>query len=380
VRQLNQIRKLLKETVGYSLAELLLAITIFTIGIVPLYKMAISTGKVQKSAEETYEATLQAQGLLQAVRKQVEEDVKNEYEFSRGIATLNAKDWMNPGIFHPVYSIVDFLEIMDPASIIAFNENYSVDNLLYEVNIWHMLDGSPTEPPISLISYIDSSLAADLSVVDPSSFLRIEIEDAMKEHFLQKSSLLWTALGNVTPKAIGEITYQGIDTIKIKGNGIEGKNIAIDSIDRYTELSKDIELSYKSDSEIDSDTGGMLITHQLVIDEEMPLNNADIIQLSIDLTTFPSDARTKIIRVENKTKATVVLPVYNEKNSANIEIYPIQRKDTGNIIIESRNKLEPSKNFIIGVIVKDAYNSTFGDKNKILSKIVDVYSYDYNKQ
>jgi len=377
---LNLIRRLLKETVGYSLAELLLVITIFAIGIVPLYKMVISTGKVQKSAEETYEATLQAQSLLQAVRKQVDEDVKNEYEFSRGVTPLNAKDWMNPSISHPVYSILDFLGVMDPASITAFNEKYNTDNLLYEVHIWHMLDGNSTDPPISLTAYIDPSLVPDFSVVDPSSFIKVEIQDAIKEHFLQKESLMWTALGGITPKAIGEITYQGIDTIKIRGNGIEGNNITIDSINTYTNLNKSIELTYKSGSEIDSNTSEMLITHQFIIDEKVALNNADIIQLSIDLTTFPSDAKTKIIRVENKTKATVVLPVYNEKNPANIEIYPIQHENTGNIIVESRNKLEPSKNFIIGIIVKDAYNSTFGDENKILSKIVDVYSYDYNKQ
>lgn len=378
---MKKLKRLLKETAGYTLAELLLVIAIFAIGIVPIYQIVISTGKVQKSAEETYEATLQAQALLQNIRKQIDTDVKNEYDASRGKAVLDEKDWMKLSPTSGVYSVFDFLGIdqaSNPDGFKGFNKKFNTEHLLYEVYIWKMVGGKPTDP-IALFStedpknhpfkakFVDPINPADLSV-----FTKIEIEAAVEECFSQKESIMWTESGSGKLVAIGEITGGDLDEIKIRANGIKGDSAAIDSINSYKSLEDRTKLTYTKETD----------THRLVIEDNKPsslLEENEIIQLSIDLTRFKAGTARKIIRIENKTKATVVLPVYDENNPGGIKIYPIQEHDEGNIIVESRNKLEPSKNFVIGIIVRDFYNSTFGDENKILSKIVDVYSFDYNK-
>lgn len=373
------IKKLLKKTHGYTLAELLLVITIFAIGVVPVYKMVINATKVQKAAQETYEATLYAQNLLQAVKKQIESDITEEYKFSRGDSTISIKDWLNPSATSVDSSLTNFLGI-GGGSEEDFNKKYNTDSFLYEVHIWPMVDGKPKDTAILLTAYKDSSLILESdSISNPLGFTKVEIADLIKQHFYQKDTLLWTDLGDKKPIAIGEITYDEANEIKIRGAGFQGSNITINPVSGYSSLSNNTKLTYSRYKEslpiIDA------ITHKIVIDENLGISSTtDIIQIAIDLTKFPDTSKTRVIRIENNTKATVVTPVYDEKNLANIQIYPIQQALDGNIIVENRNKLEPNKNLIIGVIVRDAFNSTFGEKNKILSKIVDIYSYDYSKQ
>lgn len=373
------IKKLLKKTHGYTLAELLLVITIFAIGVVPVYKMVINATKVQKAAQETYEATLYAQNLLQAVKKQIESDITEEYKFSRGDSTISIKDWLNPSATSVDSSLTNFLGI-GGGSEEDFNKKYNTDSFLYEVHIWPMVDGKPKDTAILLTAYKDSSLILESdSISNPLGFTKVEIADLIKQHFYQKDTLLWTDLGDKKPIAIGELTYDEANEIKIRGAGFQGSNITINPVSGYSSLSNNTKLTYSRYKEslpiIDA------ITHKIVIDENLGISSTtDIIQIAIDLTKFPDTSKTRVIRIENNTKATVVTPVYDEKNLANIQIYPIQQALDGNIIVENRNKLEPNKNFIIGVIVRDAFNSTFGEKNKILSKIVDIYSYDYSKQ
>lgn len=373
------IKKLLKKTHGYTLAELLLVITIFAIGVVPVYKMVINATKVQKAAQETYEATLYAQNLLQAVKKQIESDITEEYKFSRGDSTISIRDWLNPSATSVDSSLTNFLGI-GGGSEEDFNKKYNTDSFLYEVHIWPMVDGKPKDTAILLTAYKDSSLILESdSISNPLGFTKVEIADLIKQHFYQKDTLLWTDLGDKKPIAIGELTYDEANEIKIRGAGFQGSNITINPVSGYSSLSNNTKLTYSRYKEslpiIDA------ITHKIVIDENLGISSpTDIIQIAIDLTKFPDTSKTRVIRIENNTKATVVTPVYDEKNLANIQIYPIQQALDGNIIVENRNKLEPNKNFIIGVIVRDAFNSTFGEKNKILSKIVDIYSYDYSKQ
>lgn len=376
--QQKLLKKFFVETKGFSLAELLLVITLFGISVVPIYKMVISSVKVQKSAEETYEATLNAQNLLQMVQNQIEKDIKQEYEIKRGILSETKKKWLEPGATDIDPLLIQFLEI-EPRQEEEFNKRYQTDNFLYEVHIWPMMDGKPEDTPISFTAYKDSSLLVESeSIHNPSNFTKIEIDDAIKKHFSQKESLLWTDLGGKKPIGIAEITHAPIGEIEIKSAGMKGHNITLLPIDGYSSLGENVKLSYARYDESIPIVGA--ITHQLVIEDISGISSSEIIQLSVDLTTYPSTVKTRVIRIENKTQATLVVPVYSEKNLADIEIYPIQYESMGNIVVEKRNKLEPSKNFVIGVIVRDGSNSTFGDKNKILSKVVDVYSCNYNKQ
>lgn len=378
------IKKLLKDTHGYTLVELLLAITIFAIGIGPIYQIILSSTNVQNAAEETYEATLHAQALLQDVNKQIEKDVGEEYKVSRGLSGEAIKPWLNWDA-GTVYSLSRFLE-EDEVFSTQFNTKYNLKNYLYEVYIWPMEGGEPVEKPISMATY--NILDATSEYMDKSPFeyikeaeMESDNEKRFKKYFESNDSLIWVGLGETKPIAIGEIIYNANKTLKIISKGIVITNAGEATIETAEiEESKiphqGLELIYAS-----QDEGS---THELIVKEVLSLEKEKVVQLSIDLTTFPDDISPKIIRIENKTEATVLISVYNEqsdnKELADIKIYPIQENKDGNIVLEDRPKLQPSKNFIIGIIVRDANNIAFGDENKILSKIVDVYSFDYNKQ
>ena len=403
-------RKLLNDTGGYTLIELVIVLLIFSIAIVPIYKMVISGAKIQKASEETYEATLQAQSLLQSVKGQIERDVTNAYKAKREGSAVAIKPWLDPDKNATDLNkyLINFLnDITDPTAPVdgsgtgtmAFRSKFKTDAFLYEVHIWHLKDGqlkkrNPTDAdpqlPISLFEY-DPAVTPTVSdptfnTTNTSDFTMVDINTAVKNYFGDKEFLLWTnpisaTPGATDPKAIGEIIQKGADEISIRGNGIKpavasvsgSPAITVDKIPGYQNIPEVIELSYERH-------GGVEKTQNIIINGPA-LTSDDIVQLSVDLTTFTdSSLQTKVIRIENNTKAKVVIPVYNELHLSNIEIYPIQHKTGGNIVVETRARREPSKNFVIGIIVRDAYNSTFGKPNKVLSKIVDVYSHDYNNQ
>lgn len=377
------IKRYLKNTRGYTLVELLFVITIFSIGIGPVYKMIITGAKVQKVAEETYEATLKAQSLLQNVKQQIQKDVEAEYALSRGLPSAGIKEWLQPGVSPIVHDLPVFLEIKSQEGLAKWNEKYKMDTFLYELYIWPMTSSGPVENPLIFTTY---------PLEKPLDFAKVNLQKSTEKYFSHQESLLWTDLGQGQSDigtqlvGVGEVSRQGADTITIRGSGLEGENIRINNIEGYTKLEKRVRLTYeKYIEQLDTAQNKTLqkqrvTTHQLVIEEKVPLQNKDAIQLSIDLTTFHHKRNPQIIRIENRTKATVAVPIYNENALENILVYPTQKEPEGNIILEKRNKQEPNKNFIIGIVVRDAHNSLFGDKDKILTKLSDVYSYDYHKQ
>jgi len=367
---LELIRKYLKNTQGFTLVEVLLALTIFAIGIIPIYQMIVSSAKVQNVAEETYQATLHSQALLQDVNNQIEIDVGEAYEVSRQLSSKVIEPWLDPTGGDIDSSLVNFLKIAED----EFNEKYDTENYLYEVHIWPMENGKPVTDAISFIAYKGGVTIPGFTAENTSNFTQVEIKDLIEQYFQDNNALIWAGLGEVKPIGIGEVKYKAHDAIEVTARGIEGYNIVVEDIAGEGFLGKNIKLIYKC-----HDDGGP-ITHELIVGDMIGSVAGDIIQLSVDLTTFPSGIRSKIIRIENRTSATLVVSAYNEKNEADIQIYPIQQAKEGRIIVEERAKLEPFKNFIVGIIVKDANNITFGEPNKVLGKIVDIYSFDYNKQ
>ena len=377
------IKRYLKNTRGYTLVELLLVITIFSIGIGPVYKMIITGAKVQKVAEETYEATLKAQSLLQNVKQQIQKDVEAEYVLSRGLPSPGIKEWLQPGVSPIVYDLPVFLEIKSQEGLANWNEKYKIDTFLYELYIWPMTSNGPIENPLIFTTY---------SLEKPLDFTKVKLTKSAEKYFSHQEGLLRTDLSQGQSDigtqliGVGEVSHQGADTITIRGSGLEGENMRVNKIEGYTKLEKKIRLTYQKHIEqLDTAENKALqkqrvTTHQLAIEEKVPLQNKDTVQLSIDLTTFHHKGNPQIIRIENRTKATVAVPIYNENALENIRIYPVQKNPEGNIILEKRNKQEPGKNFIIGIVVRDAHNSSFGDKDKVLTKLSDVYSYDYHGQ
>ena len=426
---MKSIRKTLdpiNDTSGYTLIELMMVILIFAIAIVPIYTLLTSGAKIQKASEETYEATLQAQSLLQSVKKQMETDLLGEQEFERKLIAKPVKPWLiEPG--SPGYpatfdnSLINFFsQFSDPNSLIEqdqkdkyakevkdFQTKFQTDDFLYEVHIWHLDKGklqaidstSKVRPgPVPDVTFIEyGSVKVPTFVEDnTSAFTMLEIKDAIKDYFDYKELLLWTkpvssgvglqAVGQIYYKEPEDISSENLDKITLDAYGIDGKGIDVNPIDSYGGITNNkVQASYTRISEkkqMDNLNNRDSITQQIVLEEiGSSLMEEDIIQLEVDLTTFENPTEigpyTDVIRIENKTKAKVVVAIYNEMGSS-IAIYPIQHSTKGSIVIEEKSKRNPKKNFIIGIIVRDAVNSTFGEENKILSKIVDVYSYDYN--
>ncbi len=279
--------------------------TLFAIGITPVYKTVIASSQIQKAAEKRYEATCQAQSLLEKVKRQMEADLSKEYALSRGIGRENIKDWLGLESFSPIDSIPDFLDIEELDDLEAFQDQYGTQRFSYELYIG----------PI------------------------------VQAHTDQERLMNF-----------GEITYQAPNSIKVRGLNNIHEQTHIESLEGL----------------------GRLITHEIIILE--PINRVDIIQLEIDLTSFPQTDIAQLIRIENQSKATVIIPLYSEKNLGGIEIFPIQKNPQGTMIVKQGNKLTPMKSFMIKLVVKDKCNTTFGESNKVLSQLTDIYAYDYNKK
>lgn len=422
---MKQKRKLLlDDTSGFTLIELLLVVLVFAIMIVPVYKILVSGAKIQKTSEETYQATLQAQSVLESVKGQIEKDIAFEQKVNRGLATPPVAKWLSetPSGATDRYLLSflqgdDFTTLANQAdpNVKKLRKAFKTDTFLYEVHIWPIVSGGISPLPISMIEYDPTIVPAvgppnfGVSGETPADFTMVDLNAAMNNYFDHKTDALsWTkpaALENSIPaeleaeklKGVGIISYDEtlVGTnggIKIQASGIveSSPSTPVGPIPDYSGFQDKAKISYKLY------TSGTEGTYEFVIDDLASpvggkLTEQDYIYLTVDLATFPyepvpvppatydEDADERILRIENKTAATVVVPIYNEKDLG-IKIFPVQHQTKGNIIIERRDKREPGKNFVIGVIVRDAFNSTFGKPNKVLSKIVDVYSYDYNKK
>lgn len=386
-------KKLLNETSGFSLIELILVVLVFSISIQPIYRMIVTSANMQKTSEETFEATLQAQSILHSVKKQMEKDIKDEYRYKRGLWSGPVKGWIDPQADNR--NLNPSLKAFLNNETEEFRRQFKTRSFLYEVHIWHVEDGQVlVESPVSFVAYDKvANPGVDPPSFDeekPEAFTMVEIEDRLKDYFGHKEdALLWTNPDNQDPayhlegdpKAVGEITYDPTllagNQLKIRGSGIKS-SIGLVEIAGYKRLTENTALTCRRYPD------GPSTTYELLIAEEIvgSLDENDNIYLSLDLATFPGHVNEIILRVENTTKATLVMPVYNERNEdekPDVKIFPIQHKTGGNIIIENRQQRAPSKNFVIGVIVRDAFNSGFGDPHKVLSKMVDIYSYDYNE-
>lgn len=379
---MTTIKKCLKDTGGYALVEILLALSIFSIGIIPIYQMIISAAKIQNLSEETYEATLHAQALLQDVKIQIEIDLRQAYQESRnGQLPPFGKPWLNGATIDT--SLLKFLGVESASMDKGYSEKYNLDNYLYEIHICELrgcdaidnIISFDQDNVISLIACKDSAIVMPiLTKENRNGFTNIAIESGIENYFLNKESLVWAGMGEIKPVAIGEVFYKVSGDIGIKARGIQGDHIMIEDIAGCIPLSNKVRVMYTKPTAKNSHT------HELIIEKVGLAQMAGAVTLAIDLTTFPVDLNAKTIRIENKTEATIVVAVYNEKNKEDIEIYPIQENENGRIVVEKREKLEPLRNFVVEVVVRDANNINFGEKNKILSKIVDIYSFDYNRQ
>ena len=364
-RSLGKIRKGLQKTAGYTMTDLVLSISLFAIGIIPIYQMMIGGARIQNRAVKTYQATLESQVLLQEILGQIEIDLEEEYKVSRGLVSTNIKPWLKPGNNHPAYRLSEFLG--------ENKEQDLVDGFLYEVYIWQMESDQPKTSPISILS---NAIFAqpERREEDPWEKVRVEIGKMPPKYFTSQESLVWPSLGTGNPPvAIGEISYSHEGAMKIRANGIQGDGIQIEKIEPFKALENKIKLRYSKHTQ--KLEGQPMTTHELIAQDDASgrLRKSDLIQLEVDLTTFPESRNPKVIRIENKTQASLNILAYHEKNQGNVSIYPVQSSDqAGSIVLDSRDKLEASKNFVVGIIIKEDH--------KILSKIVDIYSYDYNKR
>lgn len=369
--------------------------------------MIISGAKIQKTSEETYQATLLSQSLLKSVQVQIEKDLKDErwkkLKKGKNPDHIEAKDWLEGSTYDD--SLINFLsDFKDPNNLTgdqlaeynqhvsSFQEQFKTDQFLYEVHLWAIEKGG-LKTRVPDYSFVQSTVSQD----NISDLTMINLEEVIKDHFDYKDDpLLWTKpadfkiLEDDDIRAIAEIRSKGSDEISIRGNGIKLKvdqvgNLGVGQITEipdYGSIDQVIRLTYER---YEDREGSREYTHRLLIDkiDSAPLEENHIIHIGVDQTTFThEDPGAQLFKIENNTDATVIISVYTENNSgdhSNMTIFPIQHKTKGQTVVEYRERKDPYKNFIIGIIVRDRCNSTFGEKNKILSKLVDVYSYDYNK-
>ncbi|NLK20906.1 MAG: hypothetical protein GX308_02205 [Epulopiscium sp.] len=335
----NQFVYIEKEE-GFSYIEVLIAISILAICIVPILSMIFNAAKTTISGKQYYEAVIMAQNLNEEVKKEIERKLMNETPLATNI--------------EDVEQLYSFLGYANPSDFEAeFGEKSDVSLRKYDYEVYiKKIDGSTDK----------YKLFQDLDEV--YKFIHINNDGTITDL-------------PAPPSLATELTLLATDYQVYFATSLPGATSVVDTMD----------FGYSGGYwEEPSDTDHITIKYEaprryeiLVTDNpgSTPLATSDIITLNLDATKADSDlASDKLrVRLENKSKANVLLSIYRLSADLDkqIEVFPIQDNvdDLGDIFIERKTKVVPQGSYIIGIRVKDRRSS------KVLKEMIDIYAHDY---
>ncbi|HOA80509.1 MAG TPA: prepilin-type N-terminal cleavage/methylation domain-containing protein [Defluviitaleaceae bacterium] len=331
---------------GFSMVEIIIAMAIFSIFIIPIFSMVLASGKNTANSKRYYDATVMSQNLSEEIKYKLSEIFAKHDPFhnTAGIDPIGDKG--------TAVEIDDFLD-MDPD---VFEETFKTNDYYYEVYIRETDDttesytmGNPSD------LYILKKGPMTVPVVAGGSFPATPLDSVD----LTLSSNDFTPYFN--------IEYESENPDIVKENltfGYVDGNWTTDSPENGTDLT----ISYDSSKR----------RYNISVGENTTLTTDDIIKLNIDLTRANEELSLNelVIKVKNKSKAKVVLSVFRSTNEydKNLKIIPVQENKEGNIFLDMKTKIIPRPNYIIKIIVRDARETQNG---KILKEMTDIYSHDY---
>lgn len=324
---------------GFSYIEVLIAMAIFAISIPTIFSMIFSASKNTISGKRYYEATIMAQNLSEEVKKEIGKRLVND----EALGTLGDPQ-----------SLATFLDASD-ADYSAFNEAFKGEEYEYDVYIkktdgadeYRLIEDSSN---IYTLVHIDGGSTITVPTISPETITELDLSDS-------DPNIFGLYGGGTPPTDRMDFGYDGTSW---------------SPSDTYSTNESQIELTWN-----DSSTPpryNIVVDNPLAPNDE--LEDSDRIEINLDASKLEDETFELDIRLENKTKATVILIIYRENEVShldeNIEVFPIQTDPEGNIFIERKTKVTPQGNYIIRIIVRDKKNGS-----KILKDMVEIYAHDY---
>lgn len=344
---MSRVRKFMwgENESGFSYIEVLIAMAILAIAIVPIFSMIFSASKNTISGRRTYEAAIMAQNLSEKIKNEIEKRlVTGEESFGEGANPQSLALFLNPG--DTDYS--------------KFNETFNGEEYEYDVYI-KKANGSDKYELIKNNDYDyifvhvkgEENSPAKPSL-DPAPITELDLTGSESD-----PSIFAAFTGGNPPTDSMELEFDGADDWDIIK-------------DNSPEKSK-IDLTWNDSTDPPSCT--------IVVNNPLSANPAleedDRIEIHFDVSKLENEESKLYIRLQNNTKANVIFTIYrnnktNTKIDENIEVFPVQNEPKGNIFIERKTKMVPRENYIIRIVVRDRKSNS-----KILKDMVDIYSHDY---
>ncbi|WP_058485240.1 type IV pilus modification PilV family protein [Defluviitalea phaphyphila] len=310
---MNKISQFLKKEnqSGFSYIEVLIAMAIFAICIIPILSIAFSSTKNSIKGKKYYEAVIMAQNLSERIKKEVGEKLKNGE---------------NLGKKREIKQLYDFLNEEKE----TFNREFKGDDYNYEVYIKETEEG------------IDKyELKKDIDELYKFIYIDGGDTNTLPES-LNIEQIIELNLSNIDSKYFGN-EFESLSALKIEYDEEEW-------VDDISEKYEENITFYKK-------------SNKIVVDNKPELEDENI-KIEVDVSKLN---KSESITIENNTSSTIILTIYPANK--NIEIFPIQTEAEGNIFIERQNKLTAKKNYVIRIIVRDRKTSD------ILKEMIDIYSY-----
>lgn len=331
---------------GFSYIEVLIAMAIFAISVIPILSMIFNASQNTVSGRRYYEATIMVQNLSERIKNEIERRLVNNEPLGEGTAPQSLALFLNPSDtnyskFNDAFNGDEYeydvyikkTDGSDQYKLLKEN-NYNYDYLFVHINRG---ETSPTEPSLMPDPITELDLTGQNS--DPGIF------DTFIEGDLPTDSM--------------ELEFDGTDDWDI---------IKSNSPDKSK-----IDLTWNDFNDFPSCV--MVVSNPL--SPNPTLETDDRIEISLDVSKLQEEHRLDI-RLENNTKATIIFYIYRGNKvdvktlDKNIEVFPIQNDPDGNIFIERKTKMIPRENYIIRIVARDRKKHS-----KILKDMVDIYSHDY---
>jgi len=360
---------IIKNESGVTLVEIIVAIAIFSIFIIPIFSMVLTSGNNTANSKRYYDATVMSENLSEEIKKKITEKLA---KYDPLHDTTIDDPIGQKGV--PV-EIDSFLEMTES----AFNNIFKANDYYYEVYIKEIdatTDSYSMGDPTDL--YILKKGPMTVPVVEGDSFPATPLNTVdftlLSENYVTyfKSEYTYDSTYNYNPtgdpsKIVEDLTFgyiNGTWNTAIPKNGT------------------DITIKYD----------GTKRKYDIKVGKNPTLNTTDVIRLNIDMTRANDDLKNEeemLIRVENESKAKVIISTFRSTDQYDdkIKILPIQKvvndgdqsfeeimSNSGNIYVEMNTKFIPRKNYLIKIIVRDARQSQNG---KILKEMIDIYAHDY---